>query len=164
MSVLSWGKCRILKCDSVNGAPSENLTLTTDLDDWTAVDTPKEDTTKLTATAGNEVTATEEGGETVDVRYNKNSFELEFDIFVKKNGTRPFPDDDGLIAGEHSILVIPEDEDCEGLQIDRAHGRVEQSYSTADGILLHYVFKALKPAAGKMVKAFIASSLTVPTP
>ena len=57
MSQLSWGKCTIEKATSTKGTPAEQ---------WTAIDTPKEDTTKLTPTAGTEKTATEEGGELVD--------------------------------------------------------------------------------------------------
>ena len=43
MSQLSWGKCTIEKATSTKGTPAEQ---------WTAIDTPKEDTTKLTPTAG----------------------------------------------------------------------------------------------------------------
>lgn len=158
MSVLSWGKCSIRHCESFNGIPTTPLVTESNLESWTLIDTPKEDTTKLTTTQGNEVKATEEGGATIDVRYNKSEFELEFDIFVKKGSEPPFQDDDGVIVGEEALVVIPEDTGCEGILIERAHGRCDMSYSTADGILLHYVFKALKPNTGKMVKLFNATS------
>lgn len=158
MSTLSWGKCSIRHCESFNGIPSIPLVTEQNLESWTLIDTPKEDTTKLNTTAGNEVKATEEGGATVDVRYNKSEFELEFDIFVKKGSEPPFQDDDGVIVGDHALVVIPEDTGCEGILIERAHGRCDMSYSTADGIMLHYVFKALKPNTGKMVKLFNATS------
>lgn len=148
MSVLSWGKCTLQTATSTSGAPGTT---------WTDIDTPKEDTTKLTATAGTEKTATEEGGDIVDVLYGKNTYQLEFDIFVKKGGTRPFTSDDGIISGEHAFRVIPADEACEGIQIDRSVVRVEESYSTADGILLHYVAKCLKPAEGNTVKPYTKS-------
>ena len=143
MSILSWGKCLIEHSTSTNGAPGTN---------WTAIDTPKEDTTKLTPSAGTEVNATEEGGEIVDSRTGKNTYLFEFDLFVKKGKERPFEDNDGIIAGEHAFRLTPEDEDCEGLQIDRSTVRVEESYSTADGKMLHYVVRCLKPATGKTVK------------
>jgi len=148
MSVLSWGKCTLQTATSTSGAPGTT---------WMDIDTPKEDTTKLTATAGTEKTATEEGGDIVDVLYGKNTYQLEFDIFVKKGGTRPFTSDDGIISGEHAFRVIPADEACEGIQIDRSVVRVEESYSTADGILLHYVAKCLKPAEGNTVKPYTKS-------
>lgn len=145
MSQLSWGKCTIEKATSTKGTPAEP---------WTAIDTPKEDTTKLTPTAGTEKTATEEGGELVDSRTGKNTYQFEFDLFVKKGGTRPFNDVDGVISGEHAFRVTPEDEECEGFQIDRSTVRCEESYSTAEGKLLHYVAKVLKPATGKSVKPY----------
>ena len=145
MSILSWGKCLIEHSTSTDGAPGTN---------WTAIDTPKEDTTKLTPSAGTEVNATEEGGEIVDSRTGKNTYLFEFDLFVKKGKERPFEDNDGIIAGEHAFRLTPEDEDCEGLQIDRATVRVEESYSTADGKMLHYVVRCLKPKSGKTVKPY----------
>lgn len=147
MAVLSWGKCKIETTPSTNGAP-------TTPESWEALDTPKEDTTKITPTAGTEKTATEEGGELVDVRYGKNTYTLEFDLFVKKGGERPFEDSDGLIAGEHAFRITPEDEECEGAQIDRSVVRCDESYSTADGKMLHYVARCLKPKTGKTVKPY----------
>lgn len=154
MAILSWGKCLIQHADSVNGAPAAGAA-------WTDIDTPKEDTTKITPTAGNEVTATEEGGDVVDARTGKNTYQFEFDLFVKKGVARPFDDNDGIITGEHAFRVIPEDDTCEGAQIDRCTLRVEESYSTADGKLLHYVGRCLKPAAGKTVKPYTANGLSV---
>lgn len=148
MAELSWGKPGIETAPSVNGVPSN---------DWKAIDTPKDTTTKLTATAGTETEAIEEGGEVVDSRTGKNKFQLEFDLFVKKGKKRPWDDVDGIIAGEHAFRITPEDEECEGILIERATLRVEQSYTTADGILLHYVAKVLKPKEGKMVKPYIKS-------
>lgn len=145
MSQLSWGKCTIEKAISTKGTPAEQ---------WTAIDTPKEDTTKLTPTAGTEKTATEEGGDLVDSRTGKNTYQFEFDLFVKKGGTRPFEDVDGVIAGEWAFRLTPEDEETEGFQIDRSTVRCEESYSTADGKMLKYVVKVLKPATGKSVKPY----------
>lgn len=154
MAILSWGKCSISTTPSVSGAPAAGAS-------WTDLDTPKEDTTKITASAGAEKTATEEGGAIVDTLFGKNSFQLEFDLFVKKGASRPFVDDDGVIAGEHAFRIVPEDNSCEGAQIDRSILRVEESYSTADGKLLHYVAKCLKPANGKTVKPYTEGGLTI---
>lgn len=147
MSLLSWGKCKIETTPSVNGEPGADAS-------WTALDTPKEDTTKINPTAGTEKTATEEGGDVVDYKRGKNTYTLEFDLFVKKGVERPFTDDDGVISGEHCFRITPEDETCEGAQIDRSVVSVEESYSTADGKLLHYVAKCLKPKAGKTIKPY----------
>ena len=77
---------------------------------------------------------------------------------MKKGVKRPWEDNDGIIAGEHAIRLTPEDEDCEGIQIDRCSLRVEESYTTADGIMLHYVAKVLKPKEGKMVKSYFKNA------
>ena len=131
---------------STDGAPA---------DSWRKIDTPKKDTPKLTPTAGEEVTAQEEGGEIVDVRNGKTTYALEFDIFVKKGKERPFEDNDGPIPGEHAFRVTPiEDNSCEGIQIDRSVVRCEESYTAADGKMLHYVAKCLKPKTGKTVKPY----------
>lgn len=154
MAILSWGKPKIQHTPSINGAPAAGAV-------WKDIDTPKEDTTKLTPTAGNEVSATEEGGEVVDSRTGKNTYQFEFDVFVKKGQPRPFEDHDGVITGEHAFRLTPEDEACEGMQIDRCALRVEESYTAADGKLLHYVAKCLKPAAGRTVKSYTANGLTL---
>lgn len=148
MAILSWGKCKIEHSVS-NGMAGPK---------WTELDTPKENTTKLTPTAGTVQEAKEEGGAVVDSRIGKNSYEFEFDLFVKKGVTRPFDDDDGVITGEHAFRVTPEDTACEGILIDRSSLRVEERYSTEEGKMLHYVAKVLKPTTGKMVKPFTAGS------
>ena len=148
MSQLSWGKPDMETAPSIDGAAAADA-------EWQAIDTPKQGTTKLTTTAGTETEASEEGGELVDWRKEKNKYQLEFDLFVKKGGKRPWEDTDGVIEGEHSIRLTPEDPACEGILIDRCTVSVEHSYTTADGILLHYVAKALKPKTGKMVKPYV---------
>ena len=145
MSVLSWGMGVLEWAPSTNGTPSPT---------WKAFDVPKDGTINLTTTAGTETTALEEGGDLVDIRTAKNTYQLEFDLFVKKGVEAPFEDEDGLIAGEYGIRYTPEDEECEGFQIDRAKIRVEESYTTADGKLRHYVVRPLKPASGKTVKPY----------
>lgn len=141
--VISWGKCTIEWAYSVNGAPSGA---------WTAIDTPKEDSTQLNATAGDKTEAKEEGGGVVDTRYGKPSWELVFDLFAKKNGQKPWVDSDGMIEGDLALRVIPEDGDCIGIRIDRCNIHCEDSYTTADGILWHYVASCVKPASGNTIK------------
>ncbi len=152
MSVLSWGLCTIKHATSLNGAPVGN---------FTAIPVPKEDTTQLTPTAGNEVNATQEGGDLVDSRTGKTTYVLTFDLFVKKGEQAPFSDSDGVVSGEHAFKVIPEDEGCFGLKIDRATLRVDVVYASADGILLRHTAKCLKPATGNTVKLYTEGGLTV---
>lgn len=154
MSILAWGKPKIQHKESTNGSPVTSGS-------WQEIDTPKQDTTKITTTAGTEVTAIEEGGDIIDSRTGKNTFSFEFDLFVKKGVARPFNDTDGIISGEHAFRIIPEDPTTEGVQIDRCTLRVEESYTAADGKLLHYVAKCLKPATGATLKPYIANGLTL---
>lgn len=150
MSILSWGKPKIEYATSTGGEAGTSAV-------WTAFDTPKEDTTQLATTAGEEVTATEEGGAIVDTRYKKTTYQLEFDLFVKKGTERPFTDSDGVIAGEYAIRITPEDDTCEGIQIDRCVISVEESYTAADGKIMHFVCKCLKPKSGNTVKPYTKS-------
>ena len=154
MSILSWGKCIIQHTQSISGAPAAGAA-------WNEWPVPKEDSTKITPTQGTKKEATEEGGDLVDVRYGKAKHTLEFEVFVKKGEARPIEDNDGQIAGEHAFRVIPEDDTCEGSQIDRCTGVVDESYSTADGKMLKYTFDVLKPASGKKVKPYTANGLAV---
>ena len=73
MAILNWGKCKLETTPSVNGAPAPSA-------QWKAIDTPKNGTTKIETTAGNEVEALEEGGGVVDVRTETNKYKLEFDL------------------------------------------------------------------------------------
>lgn len=147
MAILSWGKPTIETTASTDGAPGSSAS-------WTTIDTPKDGTTQLTTTAGTETEAVEEGGEVVDSRTGKNKYQLEFDLFIKKGVDLPFDDTDGVIAGEHAIRVTPEDDTCKGILIDRCTIRAEHSYTTADGVIIKYICKVLKPKTGKMVKEY----------
>lgn len=148
MAILSWGKGLLETCESSGGAPASTPA-------WKAIDTPKENTFKLTPTAGATQTATEEGGDIVDSRNGKTTWVLEFDLFVKKGVDRPWDDEDGLIAGEHAFRYTPEDDTTEGFLIDRSTVKCEESYTTADGKMLHYTAQVLKPKTGKSLKKYL---------
>ena len=143
MAELSWGRCVVSYAKSESGAPTG---------EWKSFDVPKLDSTTLSTTAGDETLAQEEGGGVVDAKYARNSYELVFDLFVKKGGTKPFADDDGTVAGGWALRVVPEDPLAPGLQIDRCVLRKELNFSSADGITYHYVVKCLRPASGPTVK------------
>lgn len=148
MAVLNWGECDLKHATSTDGTPTG---------EWDELPTPKEDSTQLTTTAGTEKTATEEGGALVDYLPGKNTYQLEWDEFVKKGEEPSFEDNDGVITGEHAFRVEAQDKDCPAIQIDRAVLRVEDSYTTADGQLRHYVARALKPKTGKTIKSYVPS-------
>ena len=87
MAVLNWGECDLKHATSTDGAPTG---------EWDELPTPKEDSTQLTTTAGTEKTATEEGGALVDYLPGKNTYQLEWDEFVKKGEEPSFEDNDGV--------------------------------------------------------------------
>lgn len=149
MAVLSWGKPVIEVTPSVGGEPGGSP-------QWKKFPEIKENTAKLTPTKGTKVEAIQEGGEPVDVRYSKNKYVFECEVFVKKGDTRPIDDEDGLITTDYCLRLTPEDSETEGFQIDCATVSVEESWSSADGKILKYSFDVKKPKTGKMVKPYKA--------
>lgn len=145
MAVLSWGKPKLEHGTSVAGAAATT---------WTAFETPKEDTTELTTTKGDKVEAKEEGGALVDARYKASAYELAFQLFVKKGDTRPMTDVDGVVAGDHSIRLTPEDDTTEGFIMDCCSVSVEETWKSAEGKLLKYTFTGKKPATGNICKPY----------
>lgn len=146
MSLIPWGKPTIKITTSTAGAPGSS---------WKAIDTPKEETTKLTTELGEEVEATEEGGAVVDSYRKKGKATLEFTLFLKKGLPLPWTDEDGIIAGEHAIQVIPEDPTATAIQIDSCKLSCRYDYTSKDGTLVTYTAKALKPKTGNMVKYIV---------
>ena len=150
MATLNWGKMKLETTPSEGGEPKKP-------EAWKKIDTPKNGTTKIGTTAGNETEALEEGGGVVDSRTEQSKYQLEFDLFVKKDVDPPFADVDGVIQGEHAFRLIPEDPTAKGYLIDRAHVAVTESYTSAEGGLMHYVIKVLKPKTGKFLKKQVIS-------
>lgn len=150
MATLNWGKMKLETKPSEGGAPKENA-------EWKKIDTPKNGTTKIDTTEGNVTEALEEGGGVVDSRTEQSKYKLEFDLFVKKDVDPPFTDVDGVIQGEHAFRLIPEDPTAKGYLIDRAQVAVTESYTSAEGGLMHYVIKVLKPKEGEFLKKQVIS-------
>lgn len=149
MATISWGKPSSFETTpSVAGAPADNA-------EWKDIETPKDGTLQINVTEGSEVLAQEEGGGIVDIRYNANTYELQFTEFVKKGKEPVFSDADGVVAGEHAFRFLPEDDSCEGRQIDCTIVRVVETFTTADGILRQYKARAKKPKTGKTVKKYV---------
>lgn len=152
MATISWGKPSSFETTpSVDGAPAASAT-------WEKIETPKDGTMQINVTEGSEVLAQEEGGGLVDIRYNANTYEFMFTEFVKKGKDPIFEDADGVVAGEHAFRFLPEDDSCEGRQIDCAIVRVLETFTTADGILRQYKARCKKPKTGNTVKKYVKAS------
>lgn len=150
MSVIGWGKPNIFvkKLDSVETS-------------WTKLDTPKEDTTQLTPTKGDVLEATEEGGGTVDKKTKKSTYELAYQLFVKKGVAQPFDVIDGIVEGNYAVAVQPEDPDVPGIYIGKSTIGAEESMTSADGGLVTYTHSALIPEGDTVASAEDASGNTV---
>lgn len=152
MATISWGKPSAFETTpSVDRAPAASAT-------WESIETPKDGTMQINVTEGSEVLAQEEGGGLVDIRYNANTYEFQFTEFVKKGKDPVFEDTDGVVPGEHAFRFLPEDDSCEGRQIDCAIVRVVETFTTADGILRQYKARCKKPKTGNTVKKYVKAS------
>lgn len=150
MSVIGWGKPNIF-IKNLDGAETT----------WTKIDTPKEDTTQLTPTKGDVLEATEEGGGTVDKKTKKSTYELAYQLFVKKGVKQPFDVIDGIVEGNYAVAVQPEDPAVPGIYIGKSSVGAEESMTSADGGLVTYTHSALIPEGDTVAKAEDAEGNTV---
>ena len=144
MAELSWGKptIKIGKIQANGDAPSS----------WIEIPTPVENSTKLTPTKGSKVEAKLEGGDNEAVRYGKNTFQFEFEIRAAKERKKPVEDNDGVIEGEFSLKLQPENPTVEGVVIDRGTLSMEPTFDTENGTKWKYTLDVLKPKSGNSVK------------
>ena len=150
MSVLSWGKPTIeVALLGADGTPGE----------WTEIDTPKQDTSQLTTEAGTKTEATEEGGGTVDVRYDKSKYTFVCQLFAKKGGSKPIEDNDGVVLDNYAVRLTPEDPTNVGFVMDKTNVSLVDTWSAADGKLWQYTFEGLVPSEGKILKPYTAPGI-----
>lgn len=140
MGKLAWGKCtiRIGKRGDNDQEPT----------DWVIAPTPVQDSTQLNPTQGDKTEAKVEGGENEDVRYNRTTYQLVFNIRGAKGRDPLFDDDEGIIPGEYALELQPEDPTVEGIRIDRGTLSVNYTYTAADGVIWQYFLDVLKPSDG----------------
>ena len=122
---------------------------------WNKLPTPVDGTTSLTTTQGEKMEAKIEGGDNEAVKYKANTYELSLQIRLtpeKEDELSVIQDVDGVVAGEYSVMVIPENPAAVGVQIDRASVNVQTAFGSADGTVNTYTFSALKPETGNTVK------------
>ena len=145
--VLSWGKPGIY----VGKLGGEGATT------YKKWPTPVLDSTQLATTKGDKTEAKIEGGENEAVRYSKNTYALTLNIRAAAGRKKPVADSDGIVPGEYSLVLVPEDPTAPGMKIDRAVVSVEDTWNSADGGVWIYTFDALKPTEGDQVKWGIAT-------
>ncbi len=111
-----------------------------------------EGSTKLTPSKGKKREAKTEGGEVEAVKYEANTYTLEYEIRKTEAKDMPVEDFDGLVSGEHAIQLIPEDVKALGFVIDRSVVSVEDTFDAENGAKLKFTHDVLKPLEGKQVK------------
>jgi hypothetical protein len=145
MAVLSWGKGLLeIALLGANDEPGA----------WTAIDTPKEDSSQMTTEKGDKIEALEEGGGVVDAKYKKSKYSFVFQLFAKKGKTKPIVDEDGVILANYAIRLTPEDPATEGWLMEKTNVSVVDTWSSADGKLWEYTFEGLVPKTGTILKQY----------
>lgn len=148
MAVLSWGKPKIeIALLDESGTPGQ----------WKEIDVPKEDSSQLTTEKGDKKEATEEGGGTVDAKYNKSKYSFVCQLYQKKGKTKPIDDDDGVVLENYAVRITPEDPTTEGWIMDKTNVSVVDTWTAADGKLWEYTFEGLVPETGKILKPYTAT-------
>jgi len=147
MSTLAWGKPKIEIAPFVAGVLPVTPT-------WTEVTNIKEDSTKLNTAKGAKTEAPIEGGDVIDIRYKKNNYSLEVEIWATKGATKPIVDSDGIVAVNYAVRLTPEDVTQAGFMFPKAAVQVEDMFTSKDGKTWKYTFDALLPSTGTKVQAY----------
>jgi hypothetical protein len=130
---------------------------------WKSVFTPVQDSFSLEVEEGSKLEAFIEGGQRIDVRKDANKYAFKFQIHLGEGLEKIIEDYDGIIPGNYAICVIPENSALPGFLMDRTMVSVTESFDSNDGHRVAYTFEALKPASGKMLKAFSALGVSAQT-
>jgi hypothetical protein len=145
-SKLKWGKMTVEIAPITAGEIGTYVTLFT----------PKQGSFVMNAEDGNKQEAFTEGGERVDVRQDAKKYSFEFQMFLGEGMEKPIEDFDGIIPGEYSIRIIPENALLPGYLMERAAVSVSETFTSEEGHLATYTFEALKPETGTMLKPYTA--------
>lgn len=144
---LAWGQNKHWLRKLVNGKPTGKVV---------TLYTPVDGTLQLNPTKGDKKEALVEGGDVEAVKYNKNKYQVVFEVRQgNEDGSprkKPIEDVDGVIEGEYEYLCQPENAKVEGIKIDRCVVSCEDSLNMSDGGRWKYTIDALKPDEGNTVK------------
>lgn len=141
MSKIGWGKPRIF-IKALSGSDTS----------WKEVPTPVIDSTSLETTKGEKMEAQLEGGSNEDVLYKANTYALSYQIRKAKGKKQPFNPVDGVVDGEFSVAVQPQDPMVPGIMIERSIVSSEDKYNSQEGFSSVYTHDVLKPESGNQVK------------
>jgi len=149
--ILAWGKCQI-KATPIEGSGAT-------IESAVTFPTPVDGTTQLTTTQGDKTEAKIEGGGIEAVRFNKNTYELAFDVRLGGTRTDQMGAHDGLVDGEFQVEVKSLDySTAPSCKINRSTCNVQVSYTSAVGFTAHYVFISVEPSSGDQITFTAGSS------
>jgi hypothetical protein len=140
--ILSWGKPKL--GTKISGS-SESFLEWPDLVQGTA---------QLTTEAGNETEAPAEGGEVLATRRDKSKYTFECEVYAGAGVEKPIMDDDGIILSNYALRLIPENRSAPAWIMDNCSVSCVDTWSADIGHKWKYTFRGLKPALGKILKAF----------
>lgn len=141
--ILAWGKCEV----KVEAASASAITTPAHFDQIV------EGSTSLEGSEGDKKEAKIEGGEVVAVRYGAATYELTFQERLSDTTLTPTMwRNGGLLPGEYSVEVIPEDPAAPGCRLACCHINVSPSYSSDEGFIVTYKCSAQKPTTGNTVE------------
>lgn len=145
MATILWGKPNITVTAVGGSAAEQSANLT--------VPTPVADSTQLTTEAGDKHTADIEGGGYEAVRYDRNTFTLEFAVRFAQGRTMPFEDksSDGTVTGTYKFVVKGQDAGSPSMTMQEAYVRYEDEMTADDGARRHYYCESIIPASGDQI-------------
>lgn len=145
MAQIGWGRPKL----EIGLLPASGSMA--DIQTWISLPTPVEGTCTLNTTKGDKKEAKVEGGGYEDIKYNKNTYALELELFAKKGRTKPISDVDGVVEGLYAVRLQPEDATVQGIIIPKCAVSVEDTWSAEDGGKWKYTFDVLEPETGNQI-------------
>lgn len=145
--LIAWGQPRLWWVKLVNGVIPA-------LARWKKMYTPKEGTTNVSVTEGEQRSAKVEGGKKIAERKDADEFYFNFDQYARTPDTgiepeMPFdPSHDGQIGGEYAILLQPEYAGAIGLRIDKCTASVQPNWTAEEGTVHAFRCPILMPNDG----------------
>ena len=140
--IISWGKPQ-----SITATPITDTGAT----GGGALPTPVEGSSELTTEKGDKMEATIEGGEAEAVKYKASKYTFVCQVRFGKDRTMPIDGTDGVVPGEWSLALVPDETGAPGFTIHRCVCSYEDSWTAEDGGIRTYTFESLKPASGNQI-------------
>ena len=145
--LIAWGQPRLWWVKLVNGVVPA-------LARWKAMFTPKEGTTNVSVTEGEQRSAKVEGGKKIAERKDADEFYFNFEQYARTPDTGVEPEmpfdqsHDGQIGGEYAILLQPEYAGAVGLRIDKCTASVQPNWTAEEGTVFAFRCPILMPNDG----------------